>query len=190
MLMNNCGIEIRRVVEYSALFPNEKPLDVIKVLKTFNRLEVIRCATLVSLHYGNMPFPNPEKTLFSKISDKHMKYLNGCFEKYFQRIRLPQNGKVQLVTNRTGLELFRLIFGIQPSEFKGTIKDEDKEFMLFKIITSLNEKIMSFQNGNNALKLDELTFLNSYLTNDLNNFINIIKFIPPNRCIWILVFAF
>ena len=171
MLMNNCGIEIRRVVEYSALFPNEKPLDVIKVLKTFNRLEVIRCATLVSLHYGNMPFPNPEKTLFSKISDKHMKYLNGCFEKYFQRIRLPQNGKVQLVTNRTGLELFRLILGIQPSEFKGTIKDEDKEFMLFKIITSLNEKIMSFQNGNNALKLDELTFLNSYLTNDLNNFV-------------------
>lgn len=74
-----------------------------------------------------------------------MKYLNGCFEKYFQRIRLPQNGKVQLVTNRTGLELFRLIFGIQPSEFKGTIKDEDKEFMLFKIITSLNEKSCHFK---------------------------------------------
>lgn len=164
------NIELRRVVEYSALFPNEKPLDVIGVLKSYNRLELLRMAALVSLHYGNMSFPNSNKTLFSEISRKHLPYLNKCFEDYFKRIKLFPNGRVQLITNRTGLELFRMIFSIKAEEYRNSIKDEDKELMLFKIIVSLNEKIMSFWNTDNKWQVDNLLFLNSYLTNDCNNF--------------------
>ena len=165
MKINN--VEIRRVVEYSALFPKEKPLDIIGVLKTFDRLELIKMATLVSLNYGNMSFPNCSKTLFSDISKCHLPYLNQCFEDYFGRIK---SYTVQLITNRTALELFRLIFGIKVEEFHDSIKDEDKELMLFKVIVSLNEKVMAFQNTSANFHIDELLFLNSYLTNDCNNF--------------------
>lgn len=165
--MEKNNIEIRRVVEFSDFFPEAPSLDIRETLKTFDRLELIKMATLISLNYGNMVLPNCSKTLFSNISKCHLQYLNQCLSDYLNRTKLHV---VQIVTNRTGLELFRLIFSIKSEEYSNSIKDEDKELILFKVLLSLNEKIMSFNNAKHKYELDELLFLNSYLTNDCNNF--------------------
>lgn len=161
--------EICRVIEYSAFFPELDPIDLQAVLKSYDREELIKMALLLSLHYGNLYFPNSESTLFSEASKGHMADLEEHCALYFKHIGLEQGSQVVLVTQRTSLELLRNIFAIPKSDYQDTILSEDKEFMLFKVILTLNEKIMAF--GDDAeYKLDELFFLNSYLTNDCNNY--------------------
>lgn len=161
--------KICRVIEYSSFFPELKPLDLQAALKSYDREELIRMALLLSLHYGNMYFPNSESTLFSEASKGHMADLEEHCILYFKHIGLKKGSQVILVTQRTSLELLRNIFAIPKSDYQDTILSEDKEFMLFKVILTLNEKIMAFCNDA-VYKLDELLFLNSYLTNDCNNY--------------------
>lgn len=168
------GIEIKRVIEFSDFFPDESPLDITSVLKTFSRDTLVRMATLLSLQYGNMFFPNNEYTLFSHYSQKHMDFLNKQCSSYFKRIGLPSDGQVVLCTFRTSLELWRNIFAIKIEEFQATIASEDEELTLFKIILALNEKIFKFTHSLELEKemssVEENIFLNSFLTNDCNNY--------------------
>ena len=168
------GIEIKRVIEFSDFFPDESPLDITSVLKTFSRDTLVRMATLLSLQYGNMFFPNNEYTLFSHYSQKHMDFLNKQCSSYFKRIGLPSDGQVVLCTFRTSLELWRNIFAIKIEEFQATIASEDEELTLFKIILALNEKIFKFTHSLEPEKemssVEENIFLNSFLTNDCNNY--------------------
>lgn len=161
---------IRRILEYSEFFKGEDPLDVPSTLKLFNRNILVRMAAIISLHYGNMHIPDNEKTLFSESSKKHITRINELFLSYYRRTGINPNEKVQVVTFRTGLELWRQIFAIRPEDFKDTIDECDVEFTLFKIILTLNEKIASFKNQKETYKLDELMFLNNFLTNDINNY--------------------
>ncbi|RGT34331.1 hypothetical protein DWX38_04925 [Bacteroides clarus] len=172
--INMNGIEIKRVIEFSDFFPDESPLDITSVLKTFSRDTLVRMATLLSLQYGNMFFPNNEYTLFSHYSQKHMDFLNKQCSSYFKRIGLPSDGQVVLCTFRTSLELWRNIFAIKIEEFQATIASEDEELTLFKIILALNEKIFKFTHSLEPEKemssVEENIFLNSFLTNDCNNY--------------------
>lgn len=161
---------IRRILEYSEFFKGEDPLDIPSTLKLFNRNILVRMAAIISLHYGNMHIPDNEKTLFSESSKKHITRINELFLSYYRRTGINPNEKVQVVTFRTGLELWRQIFAIRPEDFKDTIDDCDVEFTLFKIILTLNEKIASFKNQKETYKLDELMFLNNFLSNDTNNY--------------------
>lgn len=186
--------KILRVVEYSDFFPKEDSIDIQQILKTFERNTLVRLATLLSLHYGNMYFPSTTNTWFSIHSKKYINYLNDCCLAYFHRIGLNEGEKVMLSTFRTSLELWRNIFAIKVTEFLGTIPKEDEELMLFKVIITLNEKIMSFSHSvENELSLEKMLFLNSFITNDCNNydfkavmqaqmyyFMTLIKFIPNN----------
>lgn len=54
--------KILRVVEYSDFFPKEDSIDIQQILKTFERNTLVRLATLLSLHYGNMYFPSTTNT--------------------------------------------------------------------------------------------------------------------------------
>lgn len=190
------SIKIMRVVEFSDFFPTEEPIDVLGILKTFDRSTLVRMAAILSLHFGNMYFPNAKSTLFSEHSKKYIDYLNQCCFSYFHRIGLRQGEKVMLLTFRTGLELWRNIFAIKPTEFRGVVKKEDTELLLFKVIITLNEQIMSFTKEGNEenVSLEELLFLNSYLTNDCNNydfeavlqpqlfyFMTLMEYIPQNE---------
>lgn len=161
---------IRRILDYSEFFKGEDPLDIPSTLKLFNRNKLVWMVAIISLHYGNMHIPDNEKTLFSESSKKHITRINELFLSYYRRTGINPNEKVQVVTFRTGLELWRQIFAIRPEDFKDTIDDCDVEFTLFKIILTLNEKIASFKNQKETYKLDELMFLNSFLTNDTNNY--------------------
>ena len=187
-------IQIRRVVEYSEFFVGESPIDVCSTLKLFNRNLLVRMGVVLSLHYGNLCVPDNENTLFSESSKKHVPYLNKLFRAYYKRIGLNEGQKVQILTYRTSLELWRRIFSIHPDEFSNKISESDIELLLFKVILSINEKLVSFNERTELYKLDELVFLNGFLTNDSNNydiqsvlqpqmyyFQQLIKFIPTNE---------
>lgn len=191
-------IEIKRVIEFSDFFLDEEPLDVPNVLKTFSRDRLVRMATLLSLQYGNIFFPNSKHTLFSHYSQKHKDVLNKQCLSYFKRIGLTTGDQVVLCTFRTSLELWRNIFAIKMDEFQATIAPEDEELTLFKVILALNEKIFKFTRHTEKNKgvqfFEENIFLNSFLTNDCNYydfkavlqaqmyyFITFVNYIPKNQ---------
>lgn len=191
--MEKPSFQIRRVVEYRDFFKGEDPIDIRATLKCFSRNTLVRMAAILSLHYGNLSWPNDEKTLFSDSSRKYIPYLNKLFGAYYKRIGLNRGQKVEILTYRTSLEFWRQMFAIRSDEYTGVVKETEIELMLFKVILSINEKIMSFTESSNQFKLDELVFLNSFLTNDGNNydfktiiqpqiyyFYKLINFIPAN----------
>ena len=161
---------MRRLLEYSEFFKEEKPIDIPATLKLYNRNRLVRMAAILSLHYGNMHVPDDERSLFSDSSKKHIPHINALFQSYYKRTGINPNEKVQVVTYRTGLELWRQIFAIPTEDFNDSIEKCDIEFTLFKVILALNEKIVSFNNREELYKLDELIFLNGFLTNDTNNY--------------------
>ena len=161
---------IRRVLEYSVFFKDEHPIDIPATLKLYNRNTLVRMVAILSLHYGNMHVPDNERSLFSDCSKKHIPHINELIQLCYKRIGIHSNEKVQVVTYRTGLELWREIFAIHIEDFKGIIEECDIEFTLFKVILTLNEKIGSFNNRKELYKLDEIMFLNGFLTNDTNNY--------------------
>lgn len=185
---------IRRVVEYSSFFKGETPIDVSSTLKRFNRTSLIRTATILSLHYGNYSIPDGKRTLFSESSKKHVSYLNKMFKSYFEREKIAQGEKVEVLTYRTSLELWRWIFSIHTEEYRDEVDKSDFELLLFKVILAINEKIVSFKERENQYQLDELLFLNGFLTNDSNHydikailqpqmyyFQQLVDFIPTNE---------
>lgn len=182
------------MIEYSNFFVGEKPIDIKATLKRYNRNTLVRMAAILSLHYGNMYWPDPKNTLFSESSKKHIPYLNKLFKAYYEREKLSPGQKVEVLTYRTSLELWRQIFAIRVDEFKNDVDKSDVEFLLFKVVLAINEKIVSFKERKEQYELDELIFLNSFLTNDSNNydlqnvfqpqlyyFYQLINFIPTNE---------
>ena len=167
---NHSNIEIRQVVEYSHFFVGENPIDVDAVLRQYDRNTLMRMAIILSCHYGNLFIPDSRRTLFSDVSDKHISKLNKLFKRFYERSNIPEGSPIIISTFRTALELWRRIFAIKPEDYKGTIKIEDTELTLFKILLSLNEKLVAFVHNDQDYKLDELLYLNQFLTNDTNNF--------------------
>ena len=163
-------LEIRRVIEYSSFFVEEAPIDISATLKTYSRNTLVRMAAILSLHYGNMSWPDHKNTLFSDSSKKHIPYLNKLFKDYYNRAGIAPGQKVEVLTYRTSLELWRQIFAIHNEEFSDEVEEEDIELNLFKVALAINEKIVSFTEKEDNYKLDELIFLNGFLTNDSNNY--------------------
>jgi hypothetical protein len=191
---NQTTLVIRRVIEYGDFFVGEDPIDISATLKRFSRNTLVRMAAVLSLHYGNMCWPDAENTLFSVSSKKHIPYLNKLFKAYYNKLGLTPDRKVELLTYRTSLELWRQIFAIHVDEFQDKVEEEDVELILFKVVLSINEKIVGFTERDIHYKPDELIFLNSFLTNDSNNydynavlqpqlyyFYQLINFIPSNE---------
>ena len=193
-MIKQTTLEIRRIIEYSDFFVGEKPIDIRATLKRFNRDTLVRMSAILSLHYGNMCFPDNQNTLFSESSKVHIAYLNKLFNAYYKRLGLNHNQKVEVLTYRTSLELWRQIFAIPIEEFIDDVETSDMELILFKVVLSINEKIVGFTHEQEQYKLDELIFLNCFLTNDSNNydlntilqpqlyyFNQLVNFIPSNE---------
>lgn len=187
-------LEFRKVVEYSSFFVGEESIDIGETLKQYNRNMLIRMAVVLSHHYGNMSMPNDLHTLFSDSSKKHKSYLNKLFADYYKREKLGENQKVEVLTYRTSLELWRRIFSLRVEEYRNDIDEESIELMLFKVILTINEKLVSFKEKKEQYRLDELLFLSGFLTNDNNHydfraiiqpqmyyFQQLVDFIPSNE---------
>ena len=176
-MSKNTKVHIRRVLEYNDFFIEEKPIDIFVTLKLFSRNKLVKIASLLSLHYGNLTYPDSERTLFSNKSLMHIDYLKKCFDTFYERNNLSPNDVVVISTYRTALELWRHIFAIHTEEFNNTIEECDFELTIFKVILAINEKIFSYQKQD-SYKKDELFFLNRYLTNESNNY-NLQSVIQP-----------
>ncbi len=114
--------EIRRVVEYKDFFVGEPPIDIPTTLKGFDRNTLVRMAAILSIHYGNMAWPN-EIAFFSDTSKKHIPYLNNLFRSYYSKLKLAPGQKVEILTYRTSLELWRQVFAIHEEEYTIEVKD-------------------------------------------------------------------
>lgn len=185
--------ELKQVLEYTIFFNEKKELDIISVLKRYNRITLIKMTAVLSHHYGNFEMPNNGKTFFSEKSQKHIVYVNEVFENYYNKINLNKNNTVIVSTYRTALELWRLIFSIPVEKYSNTMPEEDEEFYLFKVILAINEKIFRFKKKTKK-EIDELIFLNNFLNNDSNYyayneimqsqmyyFYKLVNFIPQNE---------
>lgn len=191
---NQTTYRVRRVVEYSSFFKGEPHIDICSELKRFNRTSLIRTATILSLHYGNYSIPDGKRSLFSESSKKYVPYLNKMFNAFYERENIAHGEKIEILTYRTSLELWRWIFSIRAKEFANEVEDSDFELLLFKVILTINEKIVSFKERKEQYQLDELLFLNGFLTNDSNHynikatlqpqmyyFQQLVDFIPSNE---------
>ena len=191
--MQQPELVLRRVIEYKDFFAGEEPIDVQATLKRFSRSSLVRMVAIMSLHYGNMDWPS-NNVFFSSSSKKHITYLNKLFHLYNKKFGVSQDQKVEVLTYRTSLELWRQVFAIRADEFLDEIEETDIELVLFKVILSMNEKIMSFKDKVDQYHFDELLYLNRFLTNDSNNyefntvilpqlhyFFSLIRFIPSNE---------
>lgn len=167
---NHSNIEIRRIVEYKYFFPGEAPIDVDSVLRQYKKSSLIRMAIILSCHYGNLTIPDNKRTLFSDHSIKYIDELNHRFKQFCKLQGVSIGTPLVISTFRTALELWRHIFAIHSDEYSGTMNDDDAEYNLFKVLLTLNEKLVAFTHDAEAYQLDELLFLNQYLTNDSNNY--------------------
>lgn len=167
---NHNNIRLQRIVEYKDFFVGEAPVDVDTVLKQYDRSTLVRMAIILSCYYGNLEMSDSQRTLFSDESRKHIDKLNRLFKYFYKTSGIPDGTKVEISTFRTALELWRHIFAIRPEEYANTIKVEDIEYNLFKVLLTLNERIVDFTHTEHDYTLDELLFLNQFLTNDTNNF--------------------
>lgn len=167
---NHSNIELRRIVEYKHFFIEEEHIDVDSILKQYDRSVLVRMAIILSCHYGNLSMPDNSRTLFSIESHKYIDKLNRLFKNFYNQSGIPKGSKVVISTFRTVLELWRHIFAIRAEEYKGTIAAEDVEYNLFKVLLTINEQIVDFTHDDKKYQLDELLFLNQFITNDTNSY--------------------
>ena len=81
MKLDNTRINLRIVLEYSLLFPEQKDIDVKGILKQYNRLDLIRTVSLLSLKYEDALFPNVYKT-HHFFSNPQRKYSQDILQRW------------------------------------------------------------------------------------------------------------
>ena len=158
-------IDVEKILEFSDLFPEEHALDIYTVLKQYNREHLVKCAHVLSNNFDKPQIPDLANTFFSDISKKYIDNLNNRIIK-LQKV----TGKKTFVysTQRTVLELLRIVFDIAPSDYKNNGKKEDFEFDMFRVILQINENLMKLHSQKEE-NLAILTFSLYYIFNDFSN---------------------
>lgn len=160
------NIEQQRVLEFHDIFPKERNFNIKETLKKYDKLSIIKVASILGCIYDNAYIPNEQQTFFSDVSKKHTLRLNNLVGKFLKKHKLK---KVYYHTIKTSLELIRHTFSIPHNEYLNTGKIEDFEYDLFRVILMINEDIMSFKSKDDKKELDELIYFNHFISNDTNN---------------------
>ena len=158
------NITIEKILEFHALFPEEKEIDISSVLKKYSRKDLVLSSNVLSHNYGRAYIPDKNNTFFSRHSEKHLKDLNNRFE---HLTKISSQKIFCYCTTKTSLELMRIIFSIPINEYKNDGDIEDFEYDLFRVILQINENLMSF-NSTNEQDLATLSFLNFFIMNDIS----------------------
>ena len=78
-------------------------------------------------------------------------------------------GEIQLYTNRTMLEILRIMFSIPPEQFVDNISgDEEVSILLFQVQLLVNQGIFSVVNGECATPAEFVLFF-TYISGDFEN---------------------
>ena len=158
------NITIEKILEFHALFPEEKEIDISSVLKKYSRKDLVLSSNVLSHNYGRAYIPDKNNTFFSSHSEKHIEDLTNRFE---QLTNISGQKIFCYCTTKTSLELMRIIFSIPINEYKNDGDIEDFEYDLFRVILQINENLMSF-NSTNEQDLATLSFLNFFIMNDIS----------------------
>lgn len=159
-------ISVEKILEFQDLFPFERDFDVKSVLCKYNRLKVMLVANILSMNYGNAYIPDPMNPFFSEISQHRVDELNSLMDSFFEDQKIE---KVIYCTQRSILELLRITFSIPTEKFQDDGAEEDLEYDFFRIILFINQELMDFKTSKDIKDIAELTFLISYVSNDVTN---------------------
>ena len=77
-------------------------------------------------------------------------------------------GEIQLYTNRTMLEILRIMFSIPPEQFVDSASEEEVSILLFQVQLLVNQGIFSIVNGESATPA-ELALFFTYISGDDDN---------------------
>lgn len=154
--------KIVKVLEYNDIFPDKEKVDIMAILKKYNREKLIRVVNVLSLSYGNAFMP--DTTFFSEISKDKIGNLNKRFEKYAPKL---QHQRICYCTQRTILELLRYVFSIPDNEYQDNGNNEDLEYDLFLVVIQLNENLMRFSGERDNKTLPIVMFFLRYVLNDV-----------------------
>lgn len=170
MKLDNTRINLRIVLEYSQLFPEQKDIDVKGILKQYNRLDLIRTVSLFSLKYVDALFPNVYET-HHFFSNPQSKYSQDILQRWKTYCCNHYVEPMPFVLPRTTLELVQILLSIPPEEFEEQEDVDREEFDIFRVLIYLNEKIFACELENND-KSNYITniYLNQFSNNSLNNF--------------------
>jgi len=159
-------IRVEKILEFHDLFPEESELDIHAVVKHYNRELLVKCAHVLSNNFDSPRIPDFANPFFSDISHKHIGNINTRIK------RLQKESKKNsfvYCTQRTALELLRIVFDIAPPDYINDGKDEDFEYDIFRVILQINENLMAFKSRGN-LDIATLTYFSFLISNDFLNF--------------------
>lgn len=77
-------------------------------------------------------------------------------------------GEIQLYTNRTMLEILRIMFSIPPEQFVDSASEEEVSILLFQVQLLVNQGIFSIVNGESATPAELVLFF-TYISGDDDN---------------------
>lgn len=157
--------KIKRVLEYKDLFNDN--FDVNAVLKKYDRLTLINAVNVLSKNYGNAYYPDSNNSFFSDYSLQKVAELYPLLDDFLIRNKLE---KVCYCTQRSVLELMRLLYSIPVCEYNCTNDKSELEYDLFKILLFNNQKLFKYIYSAENENLEKLLYATSYILNDTNNF--------------------
>jgi len=163
-------VKLVGVLEYKDLFPEQKELDIEKILVLYNREQLIRAASLLGFYYRNSKFPDVNRT-HRFFSNPYSDYVEDIKKRWFAYCSLHSfsiNHSIHFVLSRTALELLRIIISIEPQKFKNIVNPDKTEYDLFRVIIAINQKIMECK-FNPDDDYNTMIYLNQYTTNALND---------------------
>ena len=157
---------VEKILEFHDLFPEEPDLDIYGVVKQYNKELLVRCAHVLSNNFESPRIPDYVNPFFLAISQKHIGNINNRIKRLQKDCK--KNSFVYS-TQRTALELLRIVFDIAPTDYNNDGKDEDFEYDIFRVILQINENLMAFKSRGD-LDIATLTYCSFLISNDFLNF--------------------
>ena len=157
-------IHIEKILEYDDLFPGED-FDIEATLCKYSRESIVRLANCLGLTYEKAYLPDANNPFFSNITTK-VKDLDSRLSHFL----VSSNQKrICYCTQRSILELLRYTFAIPVGRYANGSNFDDFEYDFFKILLKINQQLMHFKSEASKDNIETLTFLLSYILNDVTN---------------------
>ena len=157
-------IHIEKILEYDDLFLGED-FDIEATLCKYSRELIIRLVNCLGLTYEKAYLPDANNPFFSSLTPK-VQDLNSRLGHF---LVTSSQKRICYCTQRSILELERYTFAIPVERYANGSNLDDFEYDFFKILLKINQQLMHFNSEASKDSIETLTFLLSYILNDVTN---------------------
>lgn len=157
-------IHIEKILEYDDLFHGED-FDIEATLCKYSRELIIRLVNCLGLTYEKAYLPDANNPFFSSITPK----VQDLDSRLSHFLVISSHKRICYCTQRSILELLRYTFAIPIDKYANGSNLDDFEYDFFKILLKINQQLMHFKSETSKDNIETLTFLLSYILNDVTN---------------------